>query len=153
MLRKIDTLPPRLEQAFCELLLQQIHLKKELNFFREEIKGKRGFLLLDLFKGIVFENERDPSKQLFISDIMRFFRFNKLLIEQQRVESIFYKRVIGPDRPFDYSRLHKLLTKENFVSIVHNPAVQVNGLKDDCRRTIAHKKTLNIKSLASLTGP
>lgn len=84
---------------------------------------------------------------------MRFFRFNKLLIEQQRVESILYKRVVGHDRPFDYSRLHKLLTKENMASIVHNPAVQVSGLKQDNRRMIAHKKTLNVKTLASLTGP
>ena len=84
---------------------------------------------------------------------MRFFRFNKLLIEQNRVSSIFYNRVIGQNRPFDYSRLHKLLTKENLESIVHNPAVHVSGLKADYRRAISHKKTLNVKSLASLTGP
>ena len=112
MIRKIDTLPPRLEKAFCELLLQQIALKREIDFYREEIKGKRGYSLLELFKGIVFENERDASKQIFISDIMRFFRFNKLLIEQERVESILFWRIVGIDRPFDYARLHKLLTKE-----------------------------------------
>ena len=81
MIRKIDTLPPRLEKAFCELLLQQINLKKERDFYRSEIKGKKGYALLELFKAIVFENERDPSKQIFVSDLMRFFRFNKLLIE------------------------------------------------------------------------
>jgi len=62
VIRKIDTLPPRLEKAFCELLLRQIALKQERNFFRDEIKGKRGYVLLDLFKAIVFENDRDPSK-------------------------------------------------------------------------------------------
>ena len=82
VIRKIDTLPPRLEKAFCELLLQQIALKKEIDFYRSEIKGKHGYALLELFKGIIFENERDASKQIFVSDIMRFFRFNKLLIEQ-----------------------------------------------------------------------
>lgn len=153
MVRKIDTLPPRLEKAFCELLLQQISIKKELNFYRGEIKDKKGYASLELFKAIVFENERDASKQIFVSDLMRFFRFNKLLIEQERVESILFKRIVGSDRPFDYSRLHKLLTKETLLSIVHNPAVQVNGLKDDTRRVIAHKKTLNAKTLASLTGP
>ena len=84
---------------------------------------------------------------------MRFFYMNKLLVEQNRVENILYKRVIGQDRPFDYSRLHKLLTKENHESIVHNPGVQVNGLKADCRRTIAHKKSLNQRTLSSLTTP
>lgn len=153
VIRKIDTLPPRLEKAFCELLLHQIALKREIDFYREEIKGKRGYSLLGLFKGIVFENERDASKQIFISDIMRFFRFNKLLIEQERVESILFWRIVGIDRPFDYARLHKLLTKETLQSIVHNPGVQVNGLKDDTRRAIAHKKTINPKTLACLTGP
>ena len=153
MVRKIDTLPPRLEKAFCQLLLHQISLKKELDFYREEIKGKRGYALLELFKGIVFENERDPAKQIFISDIMRFFRFNKLLIEQERVESILFRRIVGANRPLDYARLHKLLTKETLVSIVHNPAVQVNGLKEDTRRMSAHKKTMNAKTLSSLTGP
>lgn len=85
--------------------------------------------------------------------MMRYFRLNKLLVEQERVEDIFFKRIIGPDRVFDYSRLHKLLTKENLTSIVHNPAVQVNGLKDDTRRIVAHKKTMNEKTLSSLTGP
>ena len=98
-------------------------MKKELDFFRQEIKGQVGYDLLSLFKGIVFENERDPLKQIFISDIMRFFRFNKLLIEESRVERILFNRIVGHDRPFDYSRLHKLLTKENLESIVHNPAV------------------------------
>ena len=101
----------------------------------------------------MFENERDPSKQLFVSDIMRFFRFNKLLIEQSRVESILFKRVVGADRPFDYARLHKLLTKENLESIVHNPAVQVSGLHPAHRRNTAHKRSLNERTLASLTGP
>ena len=55
MIRKIDSLPPKIEKAFCELLLQSIALKKELDFFREEIKGKHGYALLELFKGIVFE--------------------------------------------------------------------------------------------------
>lgn len=123
MIRKIDTLPPKLEKAFCELLLHQINLKKELDFFREEIKGKRGYALLELFKGIVFENERDAAKQIFVSDIMRFFRFNKLLIEQDRVENILFMRIIGNNRPFDYPRLHKLMTKELLTSIVHNPDV------------------------------
>ena len=81
VLRKIDKLPPKLERAFCELLLQQINLKKELDFFREEIKSQKGYQLLDLFKGIVFENQGDAAKQIFVSDVMRFFRFNKLLIE------------------------------------------------------------------------
>ena len=76
VVRKIDKLPPKLERAFCELLLQQINLKKELDFFREEIKGQRGYQLLDLFKGIVFENSGDAARQIYISDIMRFFRFN-----------------------------------------------------------------------------
>lgn len=76
VVRKIDTLPPKLEKAFCELLLEQINIKKELNFFRREIKSQNGYYLLDLFKAIVFENERDPAKQIFVSDIMRFFRFN-----------------------------------------------------------------------------
>ena len=76
----------------------------------------------------MFENERDASKQIFVSDIMRFFRFNRLLIEQERVESILFKRVVGVDRPFDYGRLHKLLTNENLTSIVHNPSVHVSGL-------------------------
>ena len=128
-------------------------MKKELDFFRDEIKGQHGYLLLDLFKGIVFENETDASKQIFISDIMRFFRFNKLLIEQQRVDDILFKRIVGYDRPFDYSRLHKLLTKTNLESIVHNPKIQVSGLKADCRRNVQHRKTLNEKTLASLTGP
>lgn len=90
VIRKIDTLPPRLEKAFCELLLRQINLKKERNFYREEIKGRQEYVLLDLFKAITFENEKDASKQIFISDIMRFFRFNKLLIEQERVEKILF---------------------------------------------------------------
>ena len=153
VVRKIDTLPPRLEKAFCELLLLQIELKKELNFYRDEIKAKKGYFLLDLFKALVFENERDPSKQIFVSDIMRFFRFNKLLIDQDRVEAILFKRIVGVDRVFDYSRLHKLLTKETFTSIVHNPAVHVNGLNFDNRRAIAHKQYMNTKTLASLTGP
>lgn len=34
VIRKIDSLPPRLEKAFCELLLRQINLKKERNFYR-----------------------------------------------------------------------------------------------------------------------
>ena len=153
VVRKIDTLPPKLEKAFCELLLLQVNLKRELDFFRDEIKGQADYVLLDLFKAIVFENERDPSKQIFVSDVMRFFRFNRLLVEQHRVEDILFRRVVGADRPFDYSRLHRLLTKEKLESIVHNPAVLVNGLKPDCRRMVAHQKTLNEKSLASLTGP
>ena len=153
VIRKIDTLPPRLEKAFCELLLRQIALKQELNFYRDEIKGKKGYLLIDLFKAIAFENERDASKQIFVSDVIRFFRFNKLLIEQDRVECILFKRIVGVDRVFDYSRLHKLLTKENLTSIVHNPAVHVDGLKLDNRRAIAHKQYMNTKTLASLTGP
>ena len=153
VVRKIDKLPPRLEKAFCELLLRQVALKREANFYREEIKGQRDYVLLDLFKGIVFENERDASKQIFVSDIMRFFRFNKLLIEQEKVESIVFKRIIRPDRVFDYSALHKLLTKETLTSIVHNPAVQVSGLRADTRRTVAHKQSVNARTLASLTGP
>ena len=69
---------------------------------------------MDLFKAIVFENERDPTKQIHVSDLMRFFRFNNLLIEQNRVEEILYRRIIGVDRVFDFSRLHKLITQENF---------------------------------------
>mmetsp|Transcript_32170 Transcript_32170/g.42628 ORF Transcript_32170/g.42628 Transcript_32170/m.42628 type:complete len:85 (-) Transcript_32170:1365-1619(-) len=84
---------------------------------------------------------------------MRFFRFNKLLIEEERIETILFRRIVGADRPFDYSRLHKLLTKNNLESIVHNPAVQVTGLKADCRRNVEHKKKLNQKTLSSLTGP
>ena len=153
VVRKIDTLPPRLEKAFCELLLRQINLKKERNFYREEIKGRREYVLLDLFKAITFENERDASKQIFVSDIMRFFRLNKLLVEQERVEKILFERIIGTDRVFDYSRLHKLLTKETLTSIVHNPAIQVDGLKAENRRTVAHKKAFNARTLSSLTGP
>ena len=62
MVRKIDTLPPRLEKAFCELILQQISFKRELDFYREEIKGKNGYSSLELFKAIIFENEHDPAK-------------------------------------------------------------------------------------------
>ena len=69
------------------------------------------------------------------------------------MENILFKRVVGNDRPFDYSRLHKLLTDENLTSIVHNPSVHVSGLNKDNRRMIAHKKTSNAKTLASLTGP
>ena len=79
--------------------------------------------MLELFKAIVFENVRDASKQIYVSDVLRFFRLNRLLIEQERVEDILFKRIVGVDRPFDYSRLHKLLTKENCQSIVHNPAI------------------------------
>ena len=69
--------------------------------------------MLELFKAVVFENVRDASKQIYVSDVLRFFRLNRLLIEQERVEDILFKRIVGVDRPFDYSRLHKLLTKEN----------------------------------------
>ena len=93
------------------------------------------------------------AKQIFVSDMMRFFRFNKLLIEEERVESILFVRIVGVGKQFDYAKLHKLLTKETLSSIVHNPDIQVAGIKDENRRNIAHKKTLNPRSLSSLTGP
>ena len=66
---------------------------------------------------------------------------------------IFYARLIGKNKVFDYGALHKLLTKETAASIVHNPAIQVGGLGPDQRRNQAHKASFNQKTLASLTAP
>ena len=66
---------------------------------------------------------RDAAKQIFPADLIRFFRFNKLLIEDDRIHYIFYARVIGRNKVFDYGKLHKILTKETSASIVHNPSI------------------------------
>ena len=34
VIRKIDRLPPKIEQSLCELILLQINLKKEANLYR-----------------------------------------------------------------------------------------------------------------------
>lgn len=62
VIRKIDKLPPQIEKALCELLLLQIALKKEAEFYRAEIKQQVDFDSLKLFKTIVFENTRDAAK-------------------------------------------------------------------------------------------
>lgn len=84
---------------------------------------------------------------------MRFFRFNGLAIEEHKVRDNLYGRIIGRHRVFDYQMLHKLLTGEKKAAIVYNPAIQVSGLSEDNRRTIAHKEKINIKALSSLTAP
>ena len=101
----------------------QIDLKKDNEFYRAEIKQQVDFNLLKLFKMIAFENIRDAAKQIFPEDLIRFFRFNKMLIEDNRINHIFYSRIIGRNKVFDYGKLHKLLTKENSASIVHNPSI------------------------------
>jgi hypothetical protein len=54
---------------------------------------------------------------------MRFFRANKLLVEESRVQKHLFDRVIGRNKVFDYKVLHKLLTSEIKASIVVNPAI------------------------------
>ena len=104
-------------------MLLQIGLKKDAEFFRAEIKDQADFDLLKLFKTIAFESTRDAAKEIYAADLIRFFRFNKMLIEEDRILNIFFARLIGRNKVFDYSKLHKLLAKENSASIVHNPAV------------------------------
>ena len=123
MIRKIDRMPPQIERALCELLLKQIEMKKEIEFYRQEIKRQIDFDSLKLFKSMVFEQIRDAAKQIYPSDLIRFFRFNKLLVEERRINEVFFARIIGRNKPFDYKRLNKLLTGENLSAIVHNPGV------------------------------
>ena len=116
-------MPPQIERALCELLLKQIEMKKEIEFYRQEIKRQIDFDSLKLFKSMVFEQIRDAAKQIYPSDLIRFFRFNKLLVEERRINEVFFARIIGRNKPFDYKRLNKLLTGENLSAIVHNPGV------------------------------
>ena len=62
MIRKIDTLPPRIEKSLCELLLTQIKLKKEAELMRQELIRDEQFICLKLFKAVVFEGSEDPAK-------------------------------------------------------------------------------------------
>ena len=143
VIRKIDKLPPLVEKALCELLLLQIDLKKDAEFYRAQIKDQVDYDLLKLFKTIAFENARDAAKQIYPSDLVRFFRFNKMLVEEGRIQDIFYSRLVGRNKVFDYGVLHKLITQETLSSIVHNPAIQVGGLGPDQRRNAAHKASFN----------
>ena len=72
---------------------------------------------------MVFENSREPAKQIYPGDLIRFFRFNKLLIEEERITLIFYPRIIGRNKLFDYKKLNKILASETLTAIVHNPSV------------------------------
>ena len=60
------------------------------------------FICLKLFKAIVFEGSEDPAKQIVLEDILRFFRLNRLLIESDRVQSVFLGRIIGHENPLDF---------------------------------------------------
>ena len=88
-----------------------------------------------------------------MGDVLRFFRANGLAIDEAKVKYHLFDRIIGSTRVFDYKMLHKLLTGEKKQAIVHNPAVQVSGLSQNNRRTVAHKEVINPKSLSSLTAP
>ena len=56
IIRKIDRLPPKIEQSLCELILMQINLKKEANLYRSEVKKQKDFNLVVLFKELAFED-------------------------------------------------------------------------------------------------
>jgi hypothetical protein len=56
IIRKIDRLPPKIEQSLCELILLQINLKKEVNVYRQAIKKQKDFNLIVLFKDLAFED-------------------------------------------------------------------------------------------------
>ena len=76
------------------------------------------------------------------------------MLEQRELEIT----AINAVKAISYSQevnlqLDKLITQENSQSIEHNPAVQVGGLHADNRRKIAHKETMNPKTLTSLTAP
>lgn len=137
----------------CELFLLQIHLKKELNVYRKAIKSKKDYHLLKLFKFMAFQDKENAQKRITLSDLIRFFRLNKLLVEPDRLQEIFFERIVGKGNVFDYSKLHKLVTKENRESIVHNPCTQVSGFRQDVRRNKEHNHDFNEKAIASLTAP
>ena len=102
VIRKIDTLPPRIEKNLCELLLLQIRIKKEADQLRQEVVANDQFICQMLFKSMVFDLIEEPAKQITSNDVQRFFRLNRLLIEQDRVENIFFKRILGEKTPFDF---------------------------------------------------
>lgn len=101
IIRKIDRLPTKIEQSLCELILLQINLKKEVNFYRAEVKKQKDFSLVVLFKEIAFEDQSTAAKQIHIGDIVRFFRVNGLAVDESRVRFNLFERVLG-GRIFDY---------------------------------------------------
>ena len=42
------------------------------------------------------------AKQVYLSDVMRFFRVNGLAIDEHRVRDTLFGRIIGHGRVFDY---------------------------------------------------
>ena len=44
-------------------------------------------------------------------------------MEEKRIDEIFFARIIGKNKPFDYKKLNKLLTGETLSTIVHNPGI------------------------------
>jgi len=48
-----------------------------------------------LFKQLAFEDSQLAAKQIYISDIMRFFRGNGLAIDEHKVRENLFSRIIG----------------------------------------------------------
>jgi len=80
VVRKIDTLPPVIERALCELILLSVQLKREDDFYRNEIKKQDDFNLTGLFKVMAFDYAEEAAKKITGDDVLRFFTLNKLLI-------------------------------------------------------------------------
>lgn len=87
------------------------------------MKKQKDFNLVVLFKELAFEDQQSAAKQIYVDDVLRFFRANGLAIDEEKVKHHLFDRIIGRSRIFDYKMLHKLLTGEKKAAIVHNPAV------------------------------
>jgi hypothetical protein len=80
--------------------------------YRAQVKKQKDFNLIVLFKELAFEDQHNAAKQIHIGDIMRFFRVNRLAINEDKVRFHLFGRIIGSKNVFDYKMLHKLLTGE-----------------------------------------